>query len=109
MTRNEHLLTCLAEECAEVGQRVSKALRFGLQEVQPGQPLTNAERIVEELGDLMAVVQMLTNAGLLSMQDPDYDKKIAEKIRKVERFMRYAQEQGTLEPTPSHLRKDAKP
>lgn len=28
MNRSEHLLSCLAEECAEVAQRVSKALRF---------------------------------------------------------------------------------
>lgn len=45
MKRHEHLLSILAEECCEVGQRVSKALRFGLDEVQPGQDLSNAERI----------------------------------------------------------------
>lgn len=59
MNESEHLLCCLAEECAEVAQRVSKALRFGLDEVQPGQSLTNAERIVGELVDLNAVVVML--------------------------------------------------
>lgn len=45
MNLQEHLLSCLAEECAEVGQCVSKALRFGLQDAQPGQPLTNLERM----------------------------------------------------------------
>ena len=30
MTREEHLLTIVAEECAEVAQRATKALRFGL-------------------------------------------------------------------------------
>ena len=29
MTREEHLLTIVAEECAEVAQRATKALRFG--------------------------------------------------------------------------------
>lgn len=55
MNRTEYLLCCLAEECTEVGQRVSKALRFGLREVQPMQPLNNAERIREEMRDLLAV------------------------------------------------------
>jgi hypothetical protein len=35
MNPTEHLLSCLAEECAEVAQRASKSLRFGLSEVQP--------------------------------------------------------------------------
>ena len=55
MVRREHLLTCLAEECTEVGQRVTKALRFGLAEVQAGQTLTNRQRIAEEYRDLVAV------------------------------------------------------
>ena len=59
MNKNEYLLTCLAEECAEVAQRVSKALRFGVTEVQQGQPLNNAERIMGEINDLIAVVEIL--------------------------------------------------
>ena len=55
MNTIEHLLTCLAEECDEVGQRVMKALRFGLDEIQPGQDFTNAERIVLELHDLASM------------------------------------------------------
>jgi hypothetical protein len=39
MTRDEHLMTIAMEECAEVAQRVSKAVRFGMEEIQPGQPL----------------------------------------------------------------------
>ena len=45
LTRQEYLLICLGEECDEVGQRVTKALRFGLSEVQHGQPLNNGDRI----------------------------------------------------------------
>ena len=35
MNREEHLLTILSEECAEVIKDVSKALRFGLDDYPP--------------------------------------------------------------------------
>lgn len=39
MNRNEYLLSLISEECAEISQRVNKALGFGFEEVQQGQPL----------------------------------------------------------------------
>jgi NTP pyrophosphatase (non-canonical NTP hydrolase) len=60
------LLQILAEECAEVTQRCMKALRFGLDERQPNHPLTNAERISEELGDLLATMDRLLEYDILS-------------------------------------------
>lgn len=92
MNRAEHLLACLAEECAEVAQRVSKALRFGLGEIQPGQASDNADRIAEELGDLFSVAEILVNEGLLPEPIPD----TAEKLAKIERFMAISREQGVL-------------
>lgn len=95
MNETEHLLTILFQECAEVQQRVSKALRFGLPEVQPGQDKTNAERIIEELNDLYAVVVMLERAGALP---PSADPAaIAAKEEKVLRYMAHARECGVLE------------
>lgn len=79
MTREEHLLTILAEECSEVAQRCSKALRFGLDEVQPGQTLNNCERINQELSDLMTVVHMLNlPTPAPSLQKGDKIKKFFE-------------------------------
>jgi len=94
MTKAEHLLTILAEECAEVAQRVSKALRFGIDEVQEGQPLTNAERIMVEFDDLRAAVCMLQNRGLLPGSDP---QRVHDKMEKVERLLAYSREMGCLE------------
>lgn len=94
MNRTEHLLSCLAEECTEVGQRVSKALRFGLAEVQPGQPLSNAERIAGELVDLLAVVGMLENEGIIEV--PRDQVAINRKKDKVRKFMAYAEQCGAL-------------
>lgn len=97
MNRREHLLTCLAEECTEVGQRVAKALRFGLTEVQAGQPLTNRARISEELRDLVAVVAILIDEGVL---DGDECLTSAEHVdakrAKIERFMEISRREGVL-------------
>lgn len=95
MTRLEHLLTCLAEECAEVAQRSTKALRFGIDEVQPGQFLTNAERIREEVVDLFAVLGMLEEETGWSLLPNDIDGG-RDKRKKVEAFLRYSAEVGTL-------------
>src|ERR1700754_4538391 len=96
MNSTEHLLSCLAEECTEVGQRVSKALRFGLSEVQPGQPLSNAERIRAELIDLMAIWGMLGNEGIVKGFSADDFAHVSAKMEKVEKFMAYARECGAL-------------
>jgi len=91
MNQVEHLLSCLSEECAEVSQRASKALRFGLLEVQPGQLLTNSERIVAELVDLQAIIEML-----IEIEAIQYDivrSEIDRKKEKVKKFMKYAAEE----------------
>lgn len=98
MNRTEHLLSILAEECAEVAQRVTKALRFGLTEVQSGQPLTNAQRITYELGDLMGMVDMLESEG--HIESPS-DEAIAKKRVAVEKYLKLSASVGTLEPTAS--------
>lgn len=73
---DRELLTVLAEELAEIALecsqgaiRISKALRFGLAEVQPGQPFDNAQRIAREVGDLLAVVDRLIDRRVLSESD----------------------------------------
>ena len=102
LNRTEHLLCCLAEECNEVGQRVSKALRFGLAEVQPGQELTNADRIVGEVVDFLAVLELLEESGALKLPAAWPRRQAMDAKRtKVEKFMRYAEEQGALLPEPA--------
>lgn len=99
MTRTEHLLTILAEECAEVAQRVSKALRFGLAETQPGQPFTNAQRIEYELTDLLAAVESLVEERVIA--DPDVnDFAKRHKKRKVEKFLAFSAGRGLVDDAP---------
>lgn len=95
MNRNEHMLACLAEECDEVGQRVMKALRFGLHEIQSGQPDNNADRIADELHDLIAVAIILHHDGIIEMPIPS-DRQISAKRDKIERYMEISRREGTL-------------
>jgi hypothetical protein len=94
VTRTEHLLCSAAEECAEVAQRISKALRFGLEEVQPGQEKTNAERIMDEWDDLTTVMAMLANEGRLPTR-PGGDAGKAKRAE-IEKYLAYSRECGTL-------------
>lgn len=96
MNRQEHLLTVLGEEGVEVAQRCSKALRFGLSEIQPGQELTNAERIRGEYIDLLAVMRMLVEEGAIEPVTDDDIPLMEQKRQKVEKFLLYSKEQGTL-------------
>lgn len=102
MTRTEHLLIILAEECAEVGQRVTKALRFGLDEKEPGQDVSNEHRICEELADLFTMVDMLEDYGILTKLGgfSFYYDKTRGKREKVARYLEYSKECGTLDGEP---------
>jgi hypothetical protein len=91
----EHLLTTLGEECAEVAQRISKALRFGLAETQEGHKLNNVERIMEEYRDVQALMEMCNERGILP--PPDFSRaEIEKKKRRVIESMGYAEAQGSL-------------
>jgi hypothetical protein len=99
MNRTEHLLSCLAEECAEVSQRVSKALRFGLDERQEGQPDDNAERIRLEMYNLIAVYLISADEHILPPLHVDDEilRHVTEKKRaKIEKFMAISRDQGVL-------------
>lgn len=78
------LLTVLNEECHEVGQRICKAQRFGLREIQKGQPLTNEQRIIQEYADLVAVVEVLQDCGVLHYDHGDFFEMKENKKRKLE-------------------------
>lgn len=87
------------EECNEVAQRLSKALRFTLEEVQPGQDMTNAQRIRYELADLIAVLEMIDSDLVPLIEGGPGDRfgdMVAAKKAKVEKFLLYSEERGAL-------------
>jgi len=90
------LLTILAEECSEIAHRASKAIRFGMDEVQPDQPDkgNNAARMMDEFNDLFAVIEVLYEEDLIPhILDR---KQIIAKKEKVKHFMQYSKERGML-------------
>lgn len=94
MDKVEYLLTCLSEECAEVQQAVAKAQRFGLDDGHPDLQTTNAEDIMTELTDVIAVMTMLMEAG--AIKDYNMDIAIEAKKARVLAKMEYSRERGTL-------------
>jgi len=54
-------LLILMEECAEVTQAISKCFRFGPDQLKPGKERTNLSMLEEEIGDLMAMIELLVD------------------------------------------------
>ena len=94
MTRAQLLLGKLAEEGVEVAQIALKAQQFGMDEVRAGQSLTNAQRVHQELDDLMAQIEMLNDeCGLGYVPNRD---RIEAKKSKVNLFAKLSAELGQL-------------
>lgn len=100
MARQQYLLIKLAEEASEVAQMALKCAQFGQDEVMPGQPLTNYQRLEGEIMDFYGVRQMLmVETGLLmglALDEVEYRKRITAKIDKVNHFYHYCQQLGTV-------------
>lgn len=92
------LITIAQEECFELieeliaalcrfGIRLSKAERFGLDQVQPdpGHTLSNRDRASVEAGQLHALLTMLCRAGVLN--PGTMNTASLEKLRKLEQYM----------------------
>jgi|SRR6185369_17556525 len=97
MNRKEHLLDIAQEECAEVAQRISKALRFSLEEIQPGQSLNNADRIMKEYYDLKAMIKILQKEGHLPEWSEERSSfQMNAKIIQIEKYILHSKSVGTL-------------
>lgn len=74
----KEILCITQEECSEVSQSVSKIFRFGWESVHPKTGVNNKEHLEEEIGDLLCMVDILTEKCIIS------DSKINE-ARKAKR------------------------
>ena len=67
--KQREALLILQEECAEVTQAVSKIFRFGADNFKPGKTLTNTEHLETELGDLLCMIEILYDQGLIRAEE----------------------------------------
>lgn len=88
MNHLEHMLTILAEECAEVAQVASKAIRFGMEDHQPGPYESNRRRLERELADVVAMAEELG----LEIREEDKQAKRARLVK----YMEISRKIGTL-------------
>ena len=63
---NNEVMDILQEECAEVIQAVSKIRRFGMDNSKHGTDQTNREHLEEELGDMLAMIDILMANDIVS-------------------------------------------
>lgn len=63
------ILDILQEECGEVVQVVSKCRRFGIDEIYGQDGETNRSRLTKEVGDLMCMIQLMHEAGIVDMAE----------------------------------------
>lgn len=97
MNRTQYLLTKLAEECVEVAQRAHKAQVFGLEEIQENQPFTNEQRLIGEFIDLLGVISLLDDEGLINIPEEDrFNEMIEAKKDKVEKYAELSRARGHL-------------
>ena len=82
-SKEKEVMDILQEECAEVIQAVSKVSRFGIDNYNPGKPKTNREHMEEELGDLLAMVDIMLEQGIVSWDNLEVAKQAKiEKLKK---------------------------
>jgi NTP pyrophosphatase (non-canonical NTP hydrolase) len=63
------ILDILQEECAEVIQNVSKCRRFGLDNVYLNGTGTQRENLVKEIGDVVAMIELLKEHGVATDEE----------------------------------------
>ena len=97
MNKEQHYLLKLSEECSEVTKECSKAVLFGLEGFEPNQPLTNKEKIENELSDLLSVMYELIRMGKLDESRIFDPTKITKKAIKVNRYFQISCELGRTE------------
>jgi NTP pyrophosphatase (non-canonical NTP hydrolase) len=95
VNKTEHLLSCLIEECAEVQKAAAKALRFGLNSINPGTNFSNEQEVIKEFAEVVAVMELLEDEGIFKSMGSI--QTIESKKARVLHFMQYAIKEGILD------------
>jgi hypothetical protein len=79
------ILTILIEECGELIQAATKILRFGAGDTAPGSDCDNVRSMGREAADVLVMIDMMHDAGLVFGSDILHGK--ADKRAKLAQFM----------------------
>lgn len=66
--KTKEILDITQEECAEVIVAISKISRFGIDNYKPTKPLTNRQHLEEEVGDLLAMIDLMEEFKVIDMK-----------------------------------------
>lgn len=75
------ILVILGEEASEVSKEIFKIMRFGPDQCKPNSDETNIQALEKEIGDFMAMVELImeqnvgiTHAGLQEAKQAKFEK-----------------------------------
>ena len=94
MTKQQYFLLALMEECNELAQVCSKAIRFGLDDFYDKHGKSNYELMVDELNDIVGVISALQEEGV---PIASIAERIELKVMKLERWDEYSKTKGCVE------------
>jgi NTP pyrophosphatase (non-canonical NTP hydrolase) len=80
--KQKEVMLIAQEECAEVIQAISKCFRFGPDDEYNG--LTNKQRLEEEVGDLLCMIRLMMNQGMID--ENNVQKASVQKQIKLEKW-----------------------
>lgn len=75
----------LTEECAEVIQAISKIYRFGADSEWEG--VTNKQALIRELGDVLAVIEVLITETDINIDAQDIEDALEAKKKKLDIYL----------------------
>ena len=76
------ILVITQEECAEVIQEISKIFRFGIDNKHKT-GVVHREKLTEEVGDLLCMIDLLIEQGVLTKEGLDIAKQNKESKLKI--------------------------
>ena len=81
--QTDEIMTIMQEECGEVIVAISKCKRFGLHTLIPDSKESNIKRLAKELGDLYAMVDLLIDQKLVTLEEiNEYKEAKFSKLKK---------------------------
>lgn len=83
--KTKEIFDITQEECAEVVVAISKISRFGIDNYKPGKSLTNRQHLEEEVGDLLAMIDLMRDFGVIDMKSVEVAR-----VAKIEKLKQWS-------------------